>query len=360
MLLEHGEHLGLTAFRSPEPIWSEIIANAATAADKLPEGGKIVDLGSGVGCPCVILQVLRPDTRVYLLESKPRKAKFLRQVVQQLNLPGQVLQDHAEIAAHQPAHRGKFDMVVAKAVASMPVLVELALPLLKLHGRLLAYKGPQAQQGVDRAAAALEALHGRTLSVEPYRLGEKSYCHVLVEKTGPRDTSQAAAQLPALRNSGGATVYGLPLHHCKRNSGRGNPMTDESMLLLDRITGCLVGGALGDAITGCCNGGLPSLAAHPEVPRAKADDRSGWLLHCAGLYAKRGSCTTLKAALKMGPRPYSKGNGARMQSLSPRNWRRYPTPIQRLRKRPQTFASSCGKCLKEKHWTSPFVLERRK
>ncbi|MBX3169069.1 MAG: 16S rRNA (guanine(527)-N(7))-methyltransferase RsmG [Candidatus Eremiobacteraeota bacterium] len=182
LLLQEGDRLGLTAFRTPEPIWSELITDSASAAEKLPEGGKIVDLGSGGGCPGVVLQVLRPDTKFYLLESNGRKAGFLRSVVEKLRLPSEVLQERSETVAHQPEYRAQFDMVVAKAVASLPVLIELALPLLKVKGKLLAYKGPQAQQEVDESAVALKNLHGRTLAVEPYHLGEKSYCHVIVEK----------------------------------------------------------------------------------------------------------------------------------------------------------------------------------
>lgn len=183
LLLQEGDRLGLTAFRTPEPIWSELITDSASAAEKLPEGGQIVDLGSGGGCPGVVLQVLRPDTKFFLLESNGRKAGFLRQVVEKLGLPSVVLQERSETVAHQPQYRAQFDMVVAKAVASLPVLVELALPLLKVRGKLLAYKGPQAQQEVDESAVALKALHGRTLAVDPYHLAEKSYCHVIVEKT---------------------------------------------------------------------------------------------------------------------------------------------------------------------------------
>lgn len=182
LLMQEGDRLGLTAFRSAEPIWRELIQDSASAASKLPSGGLVVDLGSGGGCPGVVLQVLRPDTRVFLLESNGRKAGFLRQVVETLKLPGRVLQERSEILAHQVEHREKYDMVVAKAVAGLPALVELSLPLLKVGGQLLAFKGPQAQQEVEEAEAALRALKGRTLAVEPYSLGEKSYSHVLVEK----------------------------------------------------------------------------------------------------------------------------------------------------------------------------------
>lgn len=185
LLLEYGDQLGLTAFRQPEPIWRELIADSASASAKLPSGGRIVDLGSGGGCPGVVLQILRPDTRFSLLESNGRKAGFLRRVVESLQLPSLVLQERSEVLAHQAQHREQYDMVVAKAVAGMAALVELALPLVRVGGQLLAFKGPQAQQEVDDAATALGALGGQLVSIEPYELGEKSYCHVRVEKMAP-------------------------------------------------------------------------------------------------------------------------------------------------------------------------------
>ena len=189
LLLEEGDRLGLTAFRSEEPIWSELVADSATAAPRLPQGGRVVDLGSGGGCPGIVLQILRPDVRMALLESNGRKAGFLKRVVDELKLECDVLHDRSETLAHQKPYRAAFDMVVAKGVAPLPTLVELSLPLLKLQGQLLAFKGPQARQEVEEADVALKLLGGKVEAVEPYHLGEKAYCHVLVSKRceTPRD-----------------------------------------------------------------------------------------------------------------------------------------------------------------------------
>ena len=187
LLLEEGDRLGLTAFREAEPIWRELIDDSASAAHLLPSGGRILDLGSGGGCPGIVLQIMRPDTHFTLLESNGRKCGFLRNVVDGLQLPTQVIQERSEVLAHQPNHREAYDLVTAKAVAALPTLVELALPLLRLGGQLLAYKGPQAQQEVDLATFALQKLHGRTQSILPYQLGEKNYCHVLIEKLAASD-----------------------------------------------------------------------------------------------------------------------------------------------------------------------------
>ena len=182
LLLGEGDRLGLTAFREADPIWTDLIADSATGAALLPRDGRVVDLGSGGGCPGVVLQVLRPDTRVDLLESNGRKAGFLRQVVTSLGLSGQVLQERSEALARSPEFRGRYDMVVAKAVAALPTLIELALPLLRVGGILLAYKGPSATQEIRDAGPALEALGGRVQDTRPYDIGSKVYYHVLVEK----------------------------------------------------------------------------------------------------------------------------------------------------------------------------------
>lgn len=182
MLLEEADRLGLTAFREAEPIWSELVCDSASAAALLPQDGEIVDLGSGGGCPGVILQVLRPDTRLFLLESNGRKAGFLREVVSSLGLASVVLQGRSEVLAHQKEYRQRFDMVVAKGVAAMPSLIELALPLLKIGGQLLAFKGRLADQEIGQSGRALELLGGAPPRILPYQLGSKNYCHVLVDK----------------------------------------------------------------------------------------------------------------------------------------------------------------------------------
>ena len=137
LLLEEGDRLGLTAFRDPEPIWTELIADSASAMDKLPGESLIVDLGSGGGCPGVVLQVLRPDVRIRLLESNGRKASFLRRVVSELGLPCEVWNDRSETLAQQKGIRGAHHLVVTKAVGRLPALIELALPLLQVGGHLL-------------------------------------------------------------------------------------------------------------------------------------------------------------------------------------------------------------------------------
>ncbi|MCA9794626.1 MAG: class I SAM-dependent methyltransferase, partial [Candidatus Eremiobacteraeota bacterium] len=93
-----------------------------------------------------------------------------------------VLNGRSEEVAHQASYRGSFDVVTAKAVANLSTLVELALPLLKIQGLLLAYKGPRAGQEIEEAARALELLRGEVRVAKEYRLFDKSYRLIEVRK----------------------------------------------------------------------------------------------------------------------------------------------------------------------------------
>jgi len=109
--------------------------------------GKIslLDLGSGAGFPGVPVKIARPDVTVVLLESARMKGLFLNHLAGELNLDGlSVLTDRAEAACERPEHRGRYDIVTARAVGSLPVLWRLAAGFLRKDGELLALKGPGA------------------------------------------------------------------------------------------------------------------------------------------------------------------------------------------------------------------------
>lgn len=113
------------------------IENSARQAGRL----RLVDLGSGAGFPGIVLSIARPQWSVLLLDAARKKASFLTGVVHSLSLANAaVLCARAEDAAQRPDLREQCDVVVARAVAEMRVLAELALPLLRKGGILVAAK----------------------------------------------------------------------------------------------------------------------------------------------------------------------------------------------------------------------------
>ena len=140
---------------------SELIADSLVLADHLGDDvRRIVDVGSGGGLPGLPLKIVRPDLEVTLIESDQQKAAFLVQAAARLGLKGvEVVAMRAEDAGRDPRHREAFDVAVARALAPLPVLVELCLPLVRVGGRLLAQKTDR--EDIGRAHRAIGLLGGR-------------------------------------------------------------------------------------------------------------------------------------------------------------------------------------------------------
>ncbi len=186
-LVERGRERGVTALREPGEVFRELILDSLGAAAHLPAGGRVADLGSGGGAPGLPLALVRPDLSLVLVESLGRKVTWLQEMVLALGLGDrvQVALSRSEDLARDPAHRASYDAVVAKALASLPVLVELALPLLRPGGRLYAYKGPALGEEIEASRRALIELGGRVQESIPYRALDRERLLCVIEKDRP-------------------------------------------------------------------------------------------------------------------------------------------------------------------------------
>ncbi len=136
-----------------------LILDSLVLLDHLGDAKSVVDVGSGGGLPGLPLKIARPDLSLTLVESDQAKAAFLVRACATLGLDGvEVLARRAEEVGQDPRFRETFDVAVARALAPMPVLVELCLPLVRVGGRLLAQK--TEHEAVGGAAHALEMLGG--------------------------------------------------------------------------------------------------------------------------------------------------------------------------------------------------------
>jgi len=153
--------LNLTGAGTPEAAAEVLVVDALACLAPLPHRGSIIDLGSGAGTPGVPIAVVCPELRVLFVEASRKKAGFLEVVLRQLGLANaDMLHARAETVGRDPAHRERYDAVTARAVAALPVLVELALPLLRVGGVGVFPKEAQAAAEVGRASAALRLLGG--------------------------------------------------------------------------------------------------------------------------------------------------------------------------------------------------------
>lgn len=159
--------------------------DSAVLLDHLGEAVRVVDVGSGGGLPGLPLAIARPELEVTLVEADQVKAAFLVQACAALGLRKvDVLARRAEDVGRDARYRETFDAAVARAVAAMPVLVELCLPLVRVGGRLLAQKTDR--EDVAAASRAIAVLGGELVEVVPApSTARHSGTIVIVAKVGP-------------------------------------------------------------------------------------------------------------------------------------------------------------------------------
>lgn len=148
----------------------------------------VLDLGAGAGFPGVVLKIVWPATSLTFIEATAKKTAFLSALIAELALTdATVLTGRAETLGHDPELRERFDLVVARAVAPLPTLVEMALPFARVGGRLVTPKGSRAESEVAAAATALTALGGRVFVV-PFKVPGPVQKLVAVIKDRPTPT----------------------------------------------------------------------------------------------------------------------------------------------------------------------------
>jgi 16S rRNA (guanine527-N7)-methyltransferase len=173
-----------TTVREPLRILEDHLADSLVALelDHVHWDGRIADLGAGAGFPGLPLAMARPQARVALIESNARKCQFLEEAVRQIGL------DNTEVVRTRAEQwrdgLEDCDVVVARALAALPVVAEYAAPLLRIGGTLVAWRGQRdpVDETMGASAAAelgLEPLD--VIAVKPYPDAQHRHLHAMVK-----------------------------------------------------------------------------------------------------------------------------------------------------------------------------------
>jgi 16S rRNA (guanine527-N7)-methyltransferase len=189
-LLDWNTRINLTAIKEPQQVQIKHLLDSLTCLQVMlgTSMDKVIDVGTGAGLPGFPLKIAQPQMALTLVESIEKKARFCSHMVQVLGLDDvSVISDRVEILGQSPAHRECYDWAIARAVASMPVLAEYLLPLVRLGGHMLAMKGENALEELRSAEKAIQMLGGRLDRWVPVKLpgiNETRYL-IVIQKIQP-------------------------------------------------------------------------------------------------------------------------------------------------------------------------------
>ena len=188
MLVSANKQMNLT--RVPDDINEAADRNyldSLNAVKHLDGVSALIDVGTGAGFPGIPIAIACPHIKVTLLDALQKRVGFLQSVIDELGLNAEAVHGRAEDAARKPEFRDAFDVATARAVAEMNVLCEWLLPFVKAEGRMLALKGPGAEEELVRAENALVQLNAEKVAVHPAPVPGRDWAHKIVEirKTAP-------------------------------------------------------------------------------------------------------------------------------------------------------------------------------
>lgn len=166
LVLEWNEGVNLTSIVESKDFVIKHLIDSLTGVPFLADQGKLVDIGSGAGFPGIPLKIFYPGLEVWLVESVKKKSEFLKTAVGALGIEGvTVVWGRAEELGQDPAFRETFDFAATRAVSELAVISEYSLPLLKVQGVFVAYKGDKVEEELLDGEAAIATLGGAVEAV---------------------------------------------------------------------------------------------------------------------------------------------------------------------------------------------------
>lgn len=162
-VLDENTRINLTALRDPETCWIGNVLDSLPLLDiieKLGTARTLLDVGTGGGFPLLPLAIALPDRVLTGLDSTGKKIEAIRRIAAAEGITNvQLIIARAEDAARNPLHREKYDIVTARAVADLSVLLEYTSPFVKKGGHIVLWKSLHAREELSRSAKAQHQLH---------------------------------------------------------------------------------------------------------------------------------------------------------------------------------------------------------
>lgn len=173
LLLEWNEKINLTAITEPEEVITKHFIDSISILKYIDSNADIVDVGTGAGFPGIPLKIANDNLKVTLVDSLNKRINFLNDIIEKIELKNtDAIHSRAEEFGKNKTYRETYDMAVSRAVARLNVLVEYLLPTVKVGGKCICMKGPDAQEEIEEAKTAIKLLGGEIIKIEEFVLPE--------------------------------------------------------------------------------------------------------------------------------------------------------------------------------------------
>ena len=165
-MLEVNRSMNLTAIKDEGGIILRHYADSLAVSEYIPKGSTVIDVGCGAGFPALPLAIFRPDLKITALDSTAKRINYVAETAAMLGLTNvTAVAARAEDYGNDTKFRERFDIVTARAVAALPVLTELCLPLAKVGGSFVAMKASKAQEELELSKTAIAKCGGEFASI---------------------------------------------------------------------------------------------------------------------------------------------------------------------------------------------------
>jgi len=184
LLVEWNEKINLTAITEPKEVILKHFVDCITILKYIAKDVKIVDVGTGAGFPGIPLNIMDSKQNYTLVDSLNKRINFLNEMINELNLEN-INTVHSRIEDFAKNNKEVYDIATSRAVASLNVLLEYLLPLVKVGGICICMKGSNVEEEIQNSEKALEILGGKIESIEEIVLPDSDITRniVIVRKT---------------------------------------------------------------------------------------------------------------------------------------------------------------------------------
>lgn len=200
LLVDWNEKINLTAITDPEGVTIKHFLDSITIFSyvDIPEGAKVIDVGTGAGFPGLAMLIARPDLDMTLMDSTKKRLTVIENILENVGLNANVVHSRAEDAGQNKDFREKYDFSTARAVTNLRDLAEYCLPFVKVGGSFVPMKSAKTEEEIAEGKKAIHVLGGQITKVDSFELldcGERTIINVKKISSTPAKYPRPSAKM---------------------------------------------------------------------------------------------------------------------------------------------------------------------